>query len=613
MEHFNTNICALSTPQGVGAIAIIRMSGNDTIDVIDKIFIPSGGKQAQPYLMRFGSIKDGGRLIDECLVATFNAPHSYTGENSAEIYCHGSSYIVKEIMALLFSYGIKLAEPGEFSKRAFLNGKLDLAQTEAVMDLISSETEAAHRVAMQQMKGGFSNELREMRNSLLDLVSMMELELDFSEEDVEFADRTQLNALLDKVSGKVSALIESFKLGNVIKNGVPVAIIGATNTGKSTLLNTLVGEERAIVSNIHGTTRDVIEDTVNLGGITFRFIDTAGIRETKETIEIIGIERTYKKLKQASVVIMVLDATRPEYFESSLKNLSTRINGTNQQLIILINKADRLLQTGGNTLQTGQEKQNAENGNNENQMYVVSTDTPAFSDLKDVDGVLCDNKLNCKDNIQNISNLREVNAESGAGGPSDALQDAYDDLSSKYLKNIGNVSDENKMQDNATKKLPYSIPDSINMQIERIKQICNLSSSLSMPDRKTNIEESNNVGTYCDNDKAPLLSPIAILPVSAKHNIGIDSLKQLLTETRTANIEASQSSGTLVTNMRHYQALIDAKIALDRVDNGLKEQIPTDLVAQDIREALYHLGSIIGEINTEEVLGNIFSRFCIGK
>lgn len=527
MEHFNTNICALSTPQGVGAIAIIRMSGKDTIDVVDKIFIPAGGKQAQPYLMRFGSIKDGERLIDECLVATFNTPHSYTGENSAEIYCHGSSYIVKEIMALLFSYGIKLAEPGEFSKRAFLNGKLDLAQAEAVMDLISSETEAAHRVAMQQMKGGFSNELREMRNSLLDLVSMMELELDFSEEDVEFADRTQLNALLGKVSGKVLALIESFKLGNVIKNGVPVAIIGATNTGKSTLLNTLVGEERAIVSNIHGTTRDVIEDTVNLGGITFRFIDTAGIRETKETIEIIGIERTYKKLKQASVIIMVLDATRPEYFESSLKNLSTRINGTNQQLIILINKAD-------------------------------------------------------------------------------------EDLCSKDLRNIGNAPDKNKMQDDANEKLPYSIPDSINAQIERIKQICNLPSSLSMSDRKANMAESNNADT-CDKGKAPLLSPIAILPVSAKHNIGIDSLKQLLTENRTANIEASQSSGTLVTNMRHYQALVDAQIALERVENGLKEQIPTDLVAQDIREALYHLGSIIGEINTEEVLGNIFSRFCIGK
>lgn len=616
MEHFNTNICALSTPQGVGAIAIIRMSGKDTIDVIDKIFIPAGGKQAQPYLMRFGSIKDGERLIDECLVATFNAPHSYTGENSAEIYCHGSSYIVKEIMALLFSYGIKLAEPGEFSKRAFLNGKLDLAQAEAVMDLISSETEAAHRVAMQQMKGGFSNELREMRNSLLDLVSMMELELDFSEEDVEFADRTQLNALLGKVSGKVLALIESFKLGNVIKNGVPVAIIGATNTGKSTLLNTLVGEERAIVSNIHGTTRDVIEDTVNLGGITFRFIDTAGIRETKETIEIIGIERTYKKLQQASVIIMVLDATRPEYFESSLKNLSTRINGTNQQLIILINKADRLLQTGGNTLQTGEEKQNAGNGNNENQMHVVSTDAPAFSDLKDVDGVLCDNKLNCTDNIQNINGLQEDDAKSGTGSSSDALQDAEEDLCSKDLRNIGNVPDENKMQDDANEKLPYSIPDSIpdsiNAQIERIKQICNLPSSLSMSDRKANMAESNNADT-CDKGKAPLLSPIAILPVSAKHNIGIDSLKQLLTENRTANIEASQSSGTLVTNMRHYQALVDAQIALERVENGLKEQIPTDLVAQDIREALYHLGSIIGEINTEEVLGNIFSRFCIGK
>ena len=491
MDFLNTNICALSTPQGSGAIAIIRISGKDTLDVISKIFTPKGKKDAQPYLMRFGAIKDGERLIDECLVATFNGPHSYTGEDSAEIYCHGSSYIVQEILKLLLSHGVKMAEPGEFSKRAFLNGKLDLAQAEAVADLISSETSAAHQVALQQMKGGFSNELKQMRDSLLNLVSMMELELDFSEEDVEFADRTELNNLLAEVTEKIGNLIESFTLGNVIKNGVPVAIVGATNTGKSTLLNTLLGEEKAIVSNIHGTTRDVIEDTINLGGITFRFIDTAGIRETQETIEIIGIERTYKKLQQASIVIMVLDSTRPEYFESSLQNLSTRINKDRQKLVILLNKAD---------------------------------------------------KANTADNTNSADELNTA---------SEAV---------------------------------------ISRQINEIKSIC-----------------QNTTGA-----EASLLSPVAVLPISAKQKLGIDSLKELLISTQNHN-KTIEANATLVTNIRHYQALMDAQVALYRVEDGLANGIPTDLVSQDIREAIYHLGSIVGEINTEEVLGNIFSRFCIGK
>lgn len=470
MEYLNTNICALSTPQGQGAIAVIRLSGEDTPEIVGKIFTPVGGKAPLPYKMQFGAIKDGDRLIDECLVVTFRGPHSYTGENSAEIYCHGSQYIVQEILKLLLKLGVKMAEPGEFSKRAFLNGKLDLAQAEAVADLISSETEAAHRIAMQQMKGGFSAELKVMRDDLLNLVSLMELELDFSEEDVEFADRSQLTQLLSAVSARVTQLIESFSLGNVIKNGVPTAIVGATNTGKSTLLNTLVGEERAIVSNIHGTTRDVIEDTMNLGGITFRFIDTAGIRETKETIEIIGIERTYQKLRSASVVILVLDATRPENFDDSISNLVGKVS-SRQQLIILLNKMDEV---------------------------------PATS---------------------------------------------------------------------------------VDVFVEKIKDLC----------------------------VADSLSPIAVLPISAKKGLNVDALRNTLVESQGALSNSASSSGTLVTNVRHYQALMDAQIALDRVEDGLASGIPTDLVAQDIREALYHLGSIVGEINTEEILGNIFGRFCIGK
>lgn len=503
MEHINANICALATPQGSGAIGVIRLSGPDVISIVDKVFVPSGRnrvslEETPAYKMRFGSIYDGAKLLDEVLVAVFRAPHSYTGENSVEISCHGSSYILQQVMMLLMKNGVKMAEPGEFSKRAFLNGKLDLAQAEAVADLISSETAAAHQVAIKQMKGGFSNELREMRDSLLNLVSMMELELDFSEEDVEFADRIELNNLLAQVTSKVDALIESFTLGNVIKNGVPVAIIGATNTGKSTLLNTLLGEEKAIVSNIHGTTRDVIEDTINLGGITFRFIDTAGIRETKETIEIIGIERTYQKLQQASIVIMVLDSTRPEYFKSSLANLNSRLNKDKQKLVILINKADTL------------------------------------SSLPD----------------------------------------------SKPDKNPGEK--ENPYAATNIEQWDNSIP--LQNQINDIKTAC--------------LEQQ--------------LSPIAILPISAKQKLGITSLKELLITSQKQNI-AIDSNATLVTNVRHYQALLDAQISLYRVEDGLAAGIPTDLVAQDIRESLYHLGSIVGEINTEEILGNIFSRFCIGK
>jgi len=470
MEFLNRNICALATPAGMGAIAIIRLSGEETPEIVGKIFAPAGGKAPLPYTMRFGAIKDGERLIDECMVVTFQGPHSYTGENSAEIYCHGSQYIVQEILKLLLEHGVKMAEPGEFSKRAFLNGKMDLAQTEAVADLIASETEAAHRIALDQMKGGFSGELKIMREDLLNLVSLMELELDFSEEEVEFADRSQLSALLAQVSQRVGQLIESFSLGNVIKNGVPVAIVGATNTGKSTLLNTLVGEERAIVSNIHGTTRDVIEDTMNLGGITFRFIDTAGIRETKETIEIIGIERTFQKLRSASVVILVLDATRPENFESSLENLTDKVS-SRQQLIILLNKMDEI--------------------------SIAGVDT----------------------------------------------------------------------------------------QVDLIKDLC----------------VKNTLG------------PIAVLPISAKKGLGIDALQSVLVESQKALSSSAAAGGTLVSNIRHYQALMDAQIALDRVEDGLASDLATDLVAQDIREALYHLGSIVGEINTEEVLGNIFGKFCIGK
>ncbi len=465
-------ICALSTVEGKGAIAVIRLSGPMAISITDSIFKPAKGAplhKTKSYRLRFGVIYSGERMIDEVLVSLFRAPNSYTGEEMTEISCHGSYYIQQEILMLLITKGAKLAKAGEFSQRAFLNGKMDLAQAEAVADLISSENEASHRVALQQMKGGFSKELSVMRSSLLEIVSLMELELDFAEEDVEFADRAKLKELLTAVEDHITLLIDSFRLGNVIKNGIPVAIAGATNTGKSTLLNVLLQEERAIVSDIHGTTRDYIEGYMNIDGVGFRFIDTAGIRETKETIEMIGIERSYSKIKSASVVLLILDAERPDNFEQSINQLTSIIDRRNQKVIILINKCDLVLE-------------------------------------KSID---------------------------------------------EYLSTIA--------------------------------KLCSQVS----------------------------LSPISIISISAKGLIGIDSLNKSLLECRLDKVESSYT--TLVTNVRHYEALKDARASLYRVTEGINEQIPTDLISQDIRETLYHLGEIVGEINTEEILGNIFSKFCIGK
>lgn len=469
----NDTICAVATPGGSSAISIIRVSGMYSIDSVDKIFKPLKGpslKSGSSRMMRFGSIYSNGQLIDEVLVVTFKSPFSYTGEDSVEIFCHGSQYIRNQILMLLFSHEVRQASPGEFSMRAYLNGKMDLSQAEAVADLISSETSAAHRVAITQMKGGFSNELFQMRSSLLDLVSLMELELDFSEEDVEFADREKLKHLLTDVKRHLEKLIDSFALGNVIKNGIPVAIVGATNTGKSTLLNSLLGEDRAIVSDIHGTTRDFIEDVVNINGVAFRFIDTAGIRKTEEQIEILGIERTFEKIKKASVIILVLDSERPDSFSDSIKRLADSFSISSQSFIIAVNKIDSL-----------------------------------------------------KDETK-VNNL---------------LNDIKD----------------------------YPLLKGLN--------------------------------------------PLAILPISAKNEAGISELKSVIASS--SYVSEVPNDTVLVTSVRHHQALILALDALVRVEDGIDNQAPTDLLTQDIREALFHLGEIVGEINTEEILGNIFSKFCIGK
>ncbi len=341
-------ICAIATAQG-GAIGCIRVSGPDAIEITSRIFTPARKgkklKDAKPYTLTFGHIHEEENIIDEVLVSLFRAPHSYTGEDSTEIMCHGSSYILQKVLQLLIGNGCRLAAPGEYTQRAFLGGKMDLSQAEAVADLIASTSAATHRMAMNQMRGGFSRELALLRDQLLHLTSLMELELDFSDhEDLEFADRSELEAIAARVEQVIARLADTFSVGNALKNGVPVAIVGETNAGKSTLLNALLNEERAIVSDIHGTTRDVIEDTLSLGGITFRFIDTAGIRQTTDTIESLGIERSFQKLEQADIVLWVIDATRArEQYRQLRADILPRCEG--KHLVLVLNKADLLPST----------------------------------------------------------------------------------------------------------------------------------------------------------------------------------------------------------------------------------------------------------------------------
>lgn len=478
-------ICAPATVPGTGAISVIRVSGPEALTIADKVITCRKGSisEAAGYTIKFGNIYDAsGALLDEVLASVFRAPHSYTGENSVEISCHASSYIVSAVMDLLYAAGCRAAEPGEFTQRAFLNGKMDLAQAEAVADVIASQNAAAHRIAFKQMKGGFSLELKGMRSELLELVSLMELELDFSEEEVEFADRTRLNELLAALIAHVSRLIDSFKLGNAIKNGVPVAIAGATNTGKSTLLNALLGEDRAIVSDVHGTTRDTVEETLNIDGVLFRFIDTAGLRETEEIVEKIGIERTFKKISEASIVLGMVDLTRD--FESTCETISEiieKVDFSSQKLVFLLNKTD-----------------------------------------------IC-----------------EVN------------------------KNVSIVNF--------------------------------IVSSLSNKDIKASLVENAAEAS----DFTPIIG------ISAKTGSGIDNLRSILASSQRDLL--ADSDTTLVTNQRHVQALSDARTSLLRASEGLAANIPTDLVSQDIRETIYALSSISGEISAQDVLINIFQSFCIGK
>lgn len=457
------SIVALATPSGAGAIAIIRISGQDAITIGNSVFKSIKNKELttqKTHTLHLGHIMDDSKTLDEVLVSIFKGPNSYTGENTIEISCHGSTYIQQQIIQLLLRKGCRMADPGEFTLRAFLNGKLDLSQAEAVADLISSDNEASHQIAMQQMRGGFSNEIAKLREELLNFASLIELELDFAEEDVEFADRTQFHELLNRIEFVLKRLIDSFAVGNVIKNGIPVAIVGEPNVGKSTLLNALLNEERAIVSEIAGTTRDTIEDELVIGGIGFRFIDTAGIRETEDVVESIGIRKTFEKIEQAQVVAFLFDSSE------------FKVSG-----------------------------------------------------------------LNLKVELEKIKNQFPL----------------------KPLVIIGNKAD--KLDEKEIENLKLEIPE--------------------------------------------------ILLISAKEKLGVEDLKNRLLSF--VNTGALRNNETIVTNTRHYDSLLKALEETTKVKYGLETNLSSDLMALDIREALYHFGTITGQVTNDELLGNIFANFCIGK
>ena len=467
-------IVALATPSGAGAIAIIRLSGAAAIAIAAEVFQSVSGKditKQKTHTLHLGHIIDpstssgqAGKIYDQVLLSIFKCPNSYTGENVVDISCHGSTFIQQQIIQLLLRKGSKMAQPGEFTLRAFLNGKLDLSQAEAVADLIASDNEASHQIAMQQMRGGFSNEIAKLREELLNFASLIELELDFAEEDVEFADRTQFHELLERIEFVLKRLIDSFAVGNVIKNGIPVAIVGEPNVGKSTLLNALLNEERAIVSDIAGTTRDTIEDELVIEGMSFRFIDTAGIRETKDVVESIGIQKTFEKIEQAQVVILLLDAKQLQVsglkFQVEIEKIKNKF--PLKPLIVLINKVDLLP-------------------------------------------------------VEEVETIR---------------------------KQLG----------------------TLNLKLETI---------------------------------------------SAKQKTGIEDLKNTLLSF--VNTGALRNNETIVTNTRHYDSLLKALEEIQKVKWGLDSGISSDLMAIDIRQALFHFGEITGQVSNDELLGNIFANFCIGK
>lgn len=550
-------ICAPATIPGTGAISIIRVSGKESLAIADKVIDTKGVPIAETegYRLRYGTVFEAdGSVLDNVIVSVFRAPHSYTGENSVEISCHASRFIVNKILELLVNAGARIAAPGEFTRRAFVNGKMDLAQAEAVADVIASQSAASHRVAMNQLKGGFSSELKVLREKLLTMTSLLELELDFSEEDVEFASRKELGPLVDDSLTHIRRLTASFSRGNAIKNGIPVAIVGATNTGKSTLLNALLGEERAIVSDIAGTTRDTIEETLNIDGILFRFIDTAGIRETDETIEKIGIDRTFKKLGEAAVVLGMTDLSRGE-----------------------------------------------------------------AAVLEDADFIL--SKVNEMDGVKNVA---AVNDGSETGGASPAETDGAT-LAGTDGTSLAETGGTPPAETGGASRHGHG--DGQERKVVILVNKCDVAGDFYKDDNGTGYGSGNDFGENMaeigdnknvnhDNNIVSLIENkydnCKVIPISAKTGTGLSTLTKTLGEIG-SEITGSTDE-TLVTNVRHYEALVRAASALERVRAGLHiATLPPDLIAQDLREALYHLGEIVGEITTDETLGNIFRHFCVGK
>ena len=572
-------ICAPATVPGTGAISVIRVSGGEALPVVSAMVKCVPGREimmAPGYSVRFGRIfLDDGELLDEVLVTVFRAPHSYTGEDSAEISCHASKYIVDNVLHLLVEAGVRPAEPGEFTRRAYLNGKMDLAQAEAVADLIAAQGAAAHHLALSQLKGGFSNELKKMRGELLNIVSLMELELDFSEEEVEFADRSQLSGLVDAVSGHIGRLISSFRLGNAIRNGIPVAITGATNTGKSTLLNALLGEDRAIVSDIHGTTRDTIEETLNVGGLLFRFIDTAGIRRTDETVEQIGIERTFRKLEEAVVVFVMVDASLACSLEAGVPAAGS---------------------SGG--FHDGVPAAGSSEGFHDG--VPAAGFSGGFHDgVSDADfyGGSHAGVPAAGSGIGDSGNSSDSAVPSGSGDILLSGKDDYAGMTGQY--------------DSAGNGVWRGVEDVLaRVDVSRQKVIF----VVNKMDRVTGMNAPAPLAIRAGLDRLKASYHLQESPevyVSAKKGEGLDDLRMALTEVCAEY--AISSDDVVVTNARHIDALKNAQSALARVQDGLRSGLPSDLVSQDIREAIYHIGSIVGEISTDEVLGTIFSRFCIGK
>ena len=558
-------ICAPATIPGTGAISIIRVSGKEALAIADKVIDTKGVPIAETegYRLRYGTVFEAdGSVLDNVIVSVFRAPHSYTGENSVEISCHASRFIVNKILELLVNAGARIAAPGEFTRRAFVNGKMDLAQAEAVADVIASQSAASHRVAMNQLKGGFSSELKVLREKLLTMTSLLELELDFSEEDVEFASRKELGQLVDDSLTHIGRLTASFSRGNAIKNGVPVAIVGATNTGKSTLLNALLGEERAIVSDIAGTTRDTIEETLNIDGILFRFIDTAGIRETDETIEKIGIDRTFKKLGEAAVVLGMTDLSRGE--AAVLEDADFILSKVNEMGGVKNVAAENDgVETGGAPL--------AGTGG----AHPAGTDGASLAETGGTS-----------------RSETGGTSRSETGGASQHGHGAGQERKVVILVNKCDVAGDFYKNDNGT---GYGSGNDLG---ENMSEIC---------DNK-NVNHDNNIVSLIENK----YDNCKVIPISAKTGKGLSTLTKTLGEIG-SEITGSTDE-TLVTNVRHYEALVRAASALERVRAGLHiATLPPDLIAQDLREALYHLGEIVGEISTDETLGNIFRNFCIGK